>query len=108
MVFLENDTEFIKINTNSLIADIYGLFYSINDYLEFKSVEVFINEESESIKYEEINGIIHLSRYKINEVDFLNEILDKSYLFFSSLYSLHSNKEFEMYLNIINILKKRI
>lgn len=106
--FNDDGNSIFKFDTQTLIADIFLLFYSINDYFEFGSVSLPLNCNSIDLSYQKQGNKIIFMNYHYNERDFLIDILHKSYSFFNELNIKHPNDENKMYLNIINMLKKTI
>lgn len=99
----------IELQTQHLDIDLFSLFYSINDYLEFEFSSIRLGENATLFSYEKDNDSLLLridnKIFKINSSLFLNLILKNSYDFFKINNEI---SEFEMYLDLINILEKRL
>lgn len=104
----------IQIETKSLISDIFSLFYSINDFLEFEFSSLELNNSIIDFCYEKYDDMIIIESeilekcMSIEPKLFCNSLLDKSYSFFNSLNKAQNQQEYDLYLGIINSLKFRV
>jgi hypothetical protein len=101
----------ISCNTEFLIRDVFALFYSINDFIEFGFVAISIGDNlTFEIENRENSTTFIKINDKIIEVEiksFLSSILKNAYDFFYFFNQLKENQEYQMYLRIIYSLYMR-
>jgi hypothetical protein len=109
----QNEGEICSVDSSSIISDLYGTFYSINDFLEFEFAHTLLNNEKTKFKYELFDkSIIKLeindSDWLIDQEKFLLEILNSSFSFFKALSDNEKNEQYKVNLGIIESLAIRL